>query len=134
MTRKQKAVVCEVCGSAYFQAAEFRQYRGGLYSSSVGGALSAVTNLPQTIGVCICGEPMPDLSIRRTGEDARGFALSVKAAKAYRAKQEPEALLQELQESLASKKDLATAKEQLAKIERALKVIMKEASRSQDPA
>jgi hypothetical protein len=77
---------------------------------------------------------MPDLSIRRTGEDARGFALSVKAAKAYRAKQEPEALLQELQESLASKKDLATAKEQLAKIERALKVIMKEASRSQDPA
>ena len=96
MKRKQTTVACERCGSVYFQEAELRQYRGGLYSSGVGGELSPISEMSQPLWICICGEPLPDASIRRVGEDARSFHKSVEAAKAHRARQRPEALLQEL--------------------------------------
>lgn len=116
-------VACERCGSVYFQEAEFRQYREQLYSSGVGGGVSPVTDLPQGIRICICGEPMPDTGIRRMGSDARSFTMCVAAAKAHRARQQPAALLQELLAELATKEELAEAQERLGNLEKALQVI-----------
>ena len=127
MKHTQKPVTCDRCGSVYFQEAEFAQYRGGLYSAGVGGEISRVSDLPQPIWICLCGEPMPDPSLKRNGPDARSFSQSVAAAKAQLARQRPEALLQELLAELAPKKELAEAQERLAIIELALKVIRDEA-------
>jgi hypothetical protein len=121
---------CERCGSVYFQEAEFRQYRGGMYSSGGGEGLSPVTELPQRICICICGEPMPDASIRRRGDDARSFTKWMAAAKAHRAKQEPEALLRELRAQLATKQELAETQERLANLEQALRVIAAEPAKA----
>ena len=125
-------MACERCGSVYFHEAEFAQYRGGMYSWGAGGGLSPFTDLPQRIWICICGEPMPDPSIRRSGEDARSFNQCVEKAKAHRARQQPEALLQELLATLATKKELAEAQERLARIELALQVITLEAIKSNE--
>jgi hypothetical protein len=130
MKRTQTPLACDRCGSVYFQEAEFGQYRGGLYSSAPGGEISHLTDLPQRARICICGEPMPDTSIRPTGEDARSFAQSVAAAKAHRARQQPDALLQELLAELAAKKHLAEAQQRLAAIELALQAITAEAIES----
>jgi hypothetical protein len=132
MKRTQTLVACDRCGSVYFHEAEFAQYRGGVYSSGAGGELSRLTDLPQRIRICICGEPMPDPSMRRAGEDARSFNQCVEKAKAHRARQQPEALLQELLAELATKKELAEAKARLANIELALQVITLEAINSQE--
>jgi hypothetical protein len=132
MKRTQTPVTCGRCGSVYLHEAEFKQYRGGFSSSAAGGELSPVSDLPQRIFICICGEPMPDPGIRRIGKDASSFSQSVAAAKAHLARQQPEALLQELLAKLAPKKELAEAKERLANIELALKVIMAEAIKSKE--
>jgi hypothetical protein len=125
-------MACERCGSVYFHEAEFAQYRGGMYSWGAGGELSPFTELPQRIWICICGEPMPDPSKRRAGPDGRSFNQCVEKAKAHRARQQPEALLQELLATLATKKELAEAQERLANIELALKVITLEAIKSKE--
>ena len=132
MKRTQTPVACERCGSVYFHEAEFAQYRGGMYSSGAGGELSQLTDVPQRIRICICGEPMPDPSIRRLGEDARSFNQCVEKAKAHRARQQPEALLQELLATLATKKELAEAQERLANIELAMQAITLEAIKSKE--
>jgi hypothetical protein len=90
MKRTPTPVTCDRCGSVYLHEAEFKQYRGGFYSSGVGGEISPISHVPQRIWICICGEPVPDPSIRRAGQDARSFSQSVAAAKAYRARQRPE--------------------------------------------
>jgi hypothetical protein len=131
MKKPQTPVKCR-CGSVYFHETEFREYRSGLSSSGVGGEISPLTNLPQRIRICICGEPKPDPSVRSASQDARSFSQSVAAAKAHRARQQPEALLQELLADLAPKKELAEAKERLANIELALKVILAEAIKSKE--
>jgi hypothetical protein len=128
--RTQTPVACERCGSVYFHEAEFAQYRGGMYSWGAGGELSQVSDVPQRIRICVCGEPMPDTSIRRLGPDAHSFSQCVAAAKAHRARQQPEALLQELLTELAGKKELAEAQERLATIELALQEITAEATQS----
>ncbi|HEV8491605.1 MAG TPA: hypothetical protein VGR76_05010, partial [Candidatus Angelobacter sp.] len=123
MKRTPMPMACERCGSLYFHEAEFAQYRGGLYSSGAGGEISQLTELPQRIWICICGEPVSDPSIRRTGADARSFNQCVAQAKAHRARQQPAALLKELLAELAGKQELAEAEERLANIELALQVI-----------
>jgi len=117
---------CERCRSVYFHEAEFAQYRGGLYSSGAGGEICQLTDLPQRIRICICGEPMPDRSIRRVGPDASSFNQCVAQAKAHRARQQPAALLQELLAELAGKQELAEAQERMANIELALQVLTAE--------
>jgi hypothetical protein len=117
---------CERCGSVYFHEADFVQYRSGMYSSGAGGEISKLSDLPQRMRICICGEPMPDPNIRRAGPDARSFRQCVAQAKAHRAKQQPEALLQELLAELAGKKELAEAQEWSANMEVALQVIAAE--------
>jgi hypothetical protein len=126
MTGTQMPMACERCGSVYFHEAEFAQYRGGLYSSGAGGDISQISDLPQRIRICICGEPMPDPSIRRTGNDARSFNQCVAQAKAHRARQQPAALLQELLAELAGKQELAVVQERMANIELALQVLTAE--------
>jgi hypothetical protein len=127
MTQPPTSIACERCGSVYFHQAEFRQYREGLYSSAAGGGLSPVSDLPQLIRICICGEPLPDSGIRRLGDYARSFNQSVRAAKSHRAKQQPEALLEELQKALATRKELAETQQRLANLEKAILVITAEA-------
>ena len=73
---------------------------------------------------------MPEPNIRPSGPEARSFSQCVAAAKAHRAKQQPEALLQELLAELAGKKELAEAQERLANIELALQVLAAEAIKS----
>ena len=107
MKRKETPVACERCGSMYFQEAEFRQYRGGMYSSGAGGELSQLT-------------------------DAPSFNQCVEKAKAHRARQQPEALLQELLATLATKKELAEAQERLANIKLAMQAITLEAIKSNE--
>jgi hypothetical protein len=121
MNPKWTPVACERCGSLYFYQAEFRQYREMLYSSGAVGGLS-VSAQSQQIRICICGEPRPDAG-QRSGEDAHSFEKCVVVAKALRAKQQPEALLQELLAELATKKELAEAQERLASLEQALQAI-----------
>jgi hypothetical protein len=132
MKRTQMTMACERCGSVYFHEAEFAQYRGGLYSSGAGGEISQISDLPQRIWICICGEPMPDPSIRRIGPDASSFNQCVAKAKAHRARQQPEALLQELLAELAAKKQLEEVQERLANIELALQAIAAEAMNSKE--
>ena len=124
MTPPPTPVACERCGPLYFCLADFRQYYM-LYSSSAGGGgFSTISAQSQQLRICICGEPLPETGVRRSGDDARLFKACVAAAKAHRAKQQPEALLQELLAELALKKDLAEAQERLANLERALRAIM----------
>ena len=132
MKRAQPPVACDRCGSVYFHEAEFAQYRGGMYSSGAGGELSQLSDVPQRIRICICGEPMPDPNMRRAGPDGRSFNQCVAKAKAHRARQQPEALLQELLATLATKKELAEAQERLARIELALQAITLEAIKSEE--
>jgi hypothetical protein len=47
-------VQCPRCGSQWFARQEFRQY-ADLYSSTVGGSLSPLSNDPQYAPVCLCG-------------------------------------------------------------------------------
>lgn len=131
MKRTQTLVTCDHCGSVYFHEAEFKEYRGEMYSSGVGGAICQLSDLPQRIRVCVCGEPVPDPSIRRAGPDARNFTQCVAQAKAHRARQRPAALLQELLGELAGKTELAATQERLANLEQALKVITAEMESSE---
>jgi hypothetical protein len=62
MSRVQNAmnapVVCPHCGSRWFREATFNQYSQGLYSSVPGGELATVSNMPQTLRICLCGQPL----------------------------------------------------------------------------
>ena len=98
----------------------------GNFSPGAGAEISQISDLPQRIRICICGEPMPDRSIRRIGPDAGSFNQCVAQAKAHRARQQPAALLQELLAELAGKQELAEAQERMANIELALQVLAAE--------
>jgi hypothetical protein len=45
---------CPRCGSPWFAQLEFRQYAEKMYSSTVGGSLTALSD-PQSAPVCLCG-------------------------------------------------------------------------------
>lgn len=77
---------CPRCGSVWFAETTFRQYSQGLYSSGIGGDLSPISVMQQTIRVCLCGcAYAPNLSGIRGGRQAsqeqNSFLQSMEAAK-----------------------------------------------------
>lgn len=49
---------CPSCGSTWFREETFNQYRAETYSSP-GGELEVISEMPQTLRVCLCGAPLP---------------------------------------------------------------------------
>jgi hypothetical protein len=62
---------CPRCGSLWFAQHEFQKYAARMYSSTVGGALSPLSNDPQFAPVCLCG-----MLFQPKGFGARGYRLS----------------------------------------------------------
>jgi hypothetical protein len=50
---------CPSCGSTWFRDETFNQYRAETYSSRAGGELEVISEMPQTLRVCLCGAPLP---------------------------------------------------------------------------
>jgi hypothetical protein len=91
MNAMEQPHVCDKCGSTHFTAVSYFQYAVGHYSSAPGGDLHQIGEMPQTILVCICGEPKtPNIGGVRGGRTAsgeiKGFLDSLKGAQAYRAR------------------------------------------------
>ena len=83
------AVVCEKCGSSWFTELVFNQYSGDRYATVPGGELQIISTVPQTIRVCICGNPIaPNIGGIRPGrlasQEVGSFIESLRAAKGYR--------------------------------------------------
>jgi hypothetical protein len=54
-----RASKCPSCGSTWFREETFNQYRAETYSSRAGGELEVISEMPQTLRVCLCGAPLP---------------------------------------------------------------------------
>ena len=116
-TMATRDLQCEKCGSVFFQEAEFRQYRGSVYSSAPGGAMYALEseNGPVRACVCLCGHPTLFRSgVRRAPADFRD---SLVAALRRRATSAPEALQASLAEEFASTEGMAELKSKLARLQ-----------------
>ena len=89
MNAMEQPHVCDRCGSTHFAAVSYFQYAVGHYSSAPGGDLHQIGDMPQTILVCICGEPKsPNIGGVRGGRTATAeigsFLDSLHKAQAYR--------------------------------------------------
>ena len=63
-----RPVECPRCKGTWFREEMFQQYNAGIYSSTPGGDLQPISVTPQTIRVCLCGEPIsPNLGGTRGG-------------------------------------------------------------------
>jgi len=91
-SRLNRAIACEVCGSEHFAEVTFNKYAGGFYTSGgPGGDLQVASIMPQTLRICLCGNPItPNLSGVPRGktprEEMEGFRESLLLAKDYLAK------------------------------------------------
>jgi len=71
--KTEQTVVCEKCGSEWFAELTFNRYLQTVYSNAPGGDLMIVGTMPQTIRVCLCGNPIrPNLSGVRGGRQSSG--------------------------------------------------------------
>ena len=88
-SRLNRAIACEVCGSEHFAEVTFNKYAGGFYTSGgPGGDLQVASIMPQTLRICLCGNPItPNLSGVPRGktprEEMEGFRESLLLAKDY---------------------------------------------------
>jgi len=56
--RMNDPCTCPSCGSTWFREETFNQYRKETYSSRAGGDLEVISEMPQTLRVCLCGRPL----------------------------------------------------------------------------
>jgi hypothetical protein len=84
--RMNEPCTCPSCGSTWFREETFNQYRKETYSSRAGGDLEVISEMPQTLRVCLCGRPLsPNIGGAGHGgatpsEQMTSFKLSLKFA------------------------------------------------------
>src|SRR5947209_5977278 len=123
--RKQdnKPAVCPKCGSLHFHQAEFRRYRGEMYSSAPGGDLSAIS-LPLLARICVCGYPIPDIPrVSIPVEERRLFHASATAALAYLDQSDSRQIRKDLAKNFATREELQELRKRLERFDSILKLI-----------
>jgi nucleoid DNA-binding protein len=86
---------CEKCGSSHFVEGHFKQYRQ-YYSASPGAEISPITEDPVRALVCTCGHPIPPGQLRSYRRDDTSFRKSLEAARQYRERTAPAAILRRI--------------------------------------
>ena len=87
--RMNKPSECPSCGSTWFREETFNQYRAETYSARAGGDLEVISEMPQTLRVCLCGRPLsPNIGGALHGgatpsENMTSFRQSLKSALDY---------------------------------------------------
>jgi hypothetical protein len=100
---------CTKCGGDHFYMAEFRQYRGGTYSSAPGGELMATGPVAE-VRICLCGQPVASPKRLSLTPDLRmSLGESLEKALRFRQATELETIQRGLQEEFASKAELVSA-------------------------
>jgi hypothetical protein len=108
---------CEKCGSSYFVEGHFKQYRPQ-YSASPGGDLSPLSENPVRALVCVCGHPIVPGRLRSQAPgDYKSFEKSLEAARQYRERTNPEAILRRIVELYATKSQHDELAERINKLE-----------------
>jgi hypothetical protein len=85
-TRQDEPVRCEACGSTWFAAITFAQYRSSTYSSVPGGDLEKMSAADPVIRVCMCGMPVApniggaNIGHRKANEDLMSFDASLQGS------------------------------------------------------
>jgi nucleoid DNA-binding protein len=108
---------CEKCGSSHFEEGHFKQYRPQ-YSASPGADISPISEDPVRALVCVCGHPILPGRLRSQAlGDYKSFEKSLEAARQYRERTNPEAILRRIVELYASKSQHDELAERINKLE-----------------
>jgi nucleoid DNA-binding protein len=107
---------CEKCGSSHFVEGHFKQYRQ-YYSASPGADISPITEDPVRALVCTCGHPIPPGQLRSYRCDDTSFRRSLEAARQYRERTNPEAILRRIVEPYATRSQHDELVERINKLE-----------------
>jgi hypothetical protein len=114
---------CEKCGSTHFVETDFKQYLPQ-YSSAPGGDINSLADKPVKVLVCLCGRPVLPGRLRRdvhSVDENKSFQKSFEAARQFRERMSPEAVLRRIAEPYASKPQHDELAERIAHMETILR-------------
>jgi nucleoid DNA-binding protein len=124
---------CEKCGSAYFVESNFQQ-QGKQYLTGPGAEVNPFGNSIRAL-VCLCGQPIQCGKLRRLStsrEDYASFQKSFEAARQYRERSQPQAILARVSQSFVSREQYDRLADQITSLETILRSRTLEPPKSPD--